>query len=148
MSRTTSNSFAPAAIRASLVVRRLLPPVGEEGVGGAGRGDDRGVDVGVQGALGRPVGFGDDLAERSDDRAVTGVVELAAAPDAVDADHVRLVLDRPGSQQRAPVVTPRRGPVGDDDVAVGGGGERPELVGEAQVVTDEQAAAHAFDLDA
>ena len=41
----------------------------------------------------------------------------------------------------------QRRPVGDDDVAVGVAGERPELVGEAQVVADEQAEPHALDLD-
>ncbi len=64
-----------------------------------------------------------------------------------DAHDERLVLDRPGLQQRAPVVAPRRGPVGDDHVAVGVERDGPELVGEAQVVADEQRAADALDLD-
>ena len=87
------------------------------------------------------------FAERLHDRAVARVVELAAAADPVHADHVGLVLDRPGPQQRAPVVATRRRPVGDDDVAVGVGREGPELVGEAQVVADEEAAADALDVD-
>ncbi len=86
-------------------------------------------------------------AERQHDRAVARVVESAAAPDAVDAHDERLVLDRAGLQQRAPVVATRRGPVGDDDVAVGVERDGPELVGEAQVVADEQRAADALDLD-
>ena len=45
------------------------------------------------------------------------------------------------------MVASRLGPVGDDDVAVGVGGERPELVGEAQVVADEEADPHAVDVD-
>ena len=47
------------------------------------------------------------------------VVEPAARADAVDADHVRLVLDRPRPQQRRQWWRRLRGPVRDDEVAVG-----------------------------
>ena len=69
------------------------------------------------------------------------------SPTRLQPDDVGLVLDRPGLQQRHPVVRRGLGPVGRHEVQVGGGGEPPELVGEAQVVADERADAHALDLD-
>ena len=81
-------------------------------------------------------------------RAVAGVVEAAARADAVDADDVRLVLDRPRLQQRRPVQPPRRRPVGRHEVARRCRAPScPELVGEAQVVADEQADPQALDVD-
>ena len=45
------------------------------------------------------------------------------------------------------MLAPALGPVGRDDVGVDVGRERPELVGEAQVVADEQPDPDAVDLD-
>ena len=64
------------------------------------------------------------FAQRVDHRAVAGVLEAITSADAVTPDHVRLVLDGPGAQERLPVCT-RLGPVGDDDEAVGVGGAHP-----------------------
>src|SRR5690348_4873259 len=91
----------------------------EEGIPGADLGDLVGGDVVEQDLLARCLRRLERAPEREHDRAVAGVVEATAAADAVDADDKGLVLDRPGAQQRAPVIAPRRGPVGDDHVAVG-----------------------------
>ena len=79
--------------------------------------------------------------------AVAGVVEAAARADPVDADDVRLVLDRPRLQQRRPVQPSLRRPVGRARGSVGVVRQLPELVGEAQVVADEQADPQPLDVD-
>ena len=112
----------------------------------AGRGDVGGVEVGEQHGLAAGAG-GEDLAERIDDRAVAGVVEPTARADPVDARRRRPGSRSPGPQQRRPVQPSLGGPVGDDEVRVDVVGQRPELVGEAQVVADEQRAAQPVDLD-
>ncbi len=87
------------------------------------------------------------LAHRVDDGAVARVGEVATAADPVGGDDVGLVLDRSGPHQGLPVVAPGLGPVGDAHVHVGVGGHGPPLVGEAQVVADEQRESQALDLD-
>src|SRR6202011_121279 len=78
---------------------------------------------------------------------VARVRDAAAFTDAVYPNDIRLVLDRPSDQQALPVVAPALGPVGDNEIAVGVVGERPELVGEAQVVADEKTAAESLHVD-
>src|SRR5690606_26667642 len=71
-----------------------------------------GVGVDVDAEDGLLVGeFADDRAVRVDGDRAARVAEEWVTSDAVDAEHVRLVLDRAGDEQRAPVHLPRLGPV-------------------------------------
>src|SRR5258708_1574373 len=76
------------------------------------------IDITADHALG-VTGGGQRLAEWIEDDGIADVREPVAGSDAVNADDVRLVFDRPGPKQRRPVRTALPGPVGDDDVAVG-----------------------------
>src|SRR5262249_34966796 len=78
---------------------------------------------------------------------VARVFEPSTFTDAIDADYVRLVLDRARLQESHPVLTSRGRPVRGNHVAIGRMRERPELVREPQVVADEERARRALDVN-
>ena len=122
-------------------------PVGEERVLLAHRPHAFRIDIGADHAFAVALGRGHRFAQRVEDHRVAHVGEPVAGAHPVHAHDVRLVLDRPGPEQRRPVRPPLARPVRDHDVAVGHGRERPELVGEAQVVANEERAANTVDID-
>src|SRR5271155_641118 len=67
-----------------------------------------------------PVGsIVEDLPEGIDDHGVATVMDVVTViPDAVDADDIHLVFDRPRLEQRFPGVDTTLGPVGDIDQEV------------------------------
>src|SRR5207344_3303921 len=148
----TCHTFAVISARTSVIAAnatgvsgRSSAAIGQEAEPVPDLGDLARVDVGEEDALG-PSGTGEHLAERIEDAAVARVREPTSLPDPVDADDVGLVLDRPSLQQRLPVGSTGLRPVRAAQVDVRVRGERPPVVGEAEVVAHEEAESQPFDL--
>ncbi len=102
--------------------------------------------------LGDKQGFGSctgsqHFSKGVDDARVAAVANSIAGADPVDADQVRLVLHRSADEELLPVVATDFGPVGGDHEAVRRRCQLPELIGEPQVVADEERRAQSFDID-
>jgi hypothetical protein len=84
-------------------------------------------------------GVSDHVAMGADDDTAAVVAEPRVGSAAVHSHHGRLILDRPGLEEREPVVDPTHRPVGDDDEQFGALSRgRPKMLGEAEVVADER----------
>src|SRR6478672_250919 len=120
--------------------------VSEERVPSADVGDAGRVD-GDETKAGRRRRLRHRIAPRvpGDRPAVVG--DVAAAPDPVHGDDVRLVLDRAGTGQGVPVETAGGGPVCDEDEGVDVAGDGAEELRKAEVVADEGGDANALDRD-
>ena len=109
---------------------------------GAGVGDDGRVDIGATSTVSHAVRPRPVLAERTDDGAVAARSRgLRPSPTRLTPTTYAWFSMARATQQRPPVVAARRRPVRGHHVAVGVARERPELVGEAQVVADEERSA-------
>ena len=148
---------------ASRPIFRIVPPLPRDGItsaieppaGSAGRcpvstGNSRRYVRSASRSRSRPddghsvAHLRDHLAAGIEDPASSRVRRVGVAPTPVDADDVRLVLDRARRQQGKPVRLARGGPVRDHDEEVRAGpGRDPEHLREAQVVADERGDAEA-----
>jgi hypothetical protein len=92
--------------------------------------------------------FGEDLPGWRDDHRTAGVGEGGVAADAIGGDDKGLILDRPGDEERPPMMLPCGGPTRPDEKQVGSsdGRESPKL-GKAEVVADQRAGGEGADFD-